>query len=102
MHIAEITLISNSTAGIKPKTFTAQTVEITREPDTELRGVDGRISTAQHPSTIRWSGATTRDLQGITDVRIVDNRGAVLINGQLNFHLGVPREVDGYLIFDVL
>ena len=100
--IVEITLITNSTAGRKPQTFAAQTVEVTHEPDTELRGVDGKISTGQHPSTIRWSGGTTRDLQGITDVRIVDDRGVVLIDGQLNSHYGVPRELDGCVIFDVL
>jgi hypothetical protein len=101
-NTVEITLISNSTAGNKPKTFTAQTVEITHQPDIVLRGVDGRESTGHLPSTIRWLGGTTRDLQGITDVRIVDSRGAVLIDGRLNFHFRTPREIDGWVIFDVL
>jgi hypothetical protein len=26
----------------------------------------------------------------------------VLVDGQLNTHYGVPREVDGWVIFDVL
>ena len=42
------------------------------------------------------------DLQGITDVRIVDSPGAVLIDGSLNSHFRVPREADGWVIFDVL
>lgn len=100
--IVEIALVSNSTAGIKPRKNTAQTVEITHEPDIVLRGVDGRESTGRRPSTIRWFGGTARDLQGITDVRIVDRRGAVLIDGRLNSHSRVIREVDGWLIFDVL
>lgn len=98
----EITLISNSTAGNKPKRFSAQTVEITHEPDIIRRGVDGRESSGRLPSTIRWFGGTTRDLQGITDVRIVDSRGGVLIDGKLNTHFRVIREIDGWVIFDVL
>ena len=101
-NIVEINLISNSSAGIKPKKFTAQTVEITHEPDTVSIGVDGRESRGRHPSTIRWFGGTARDLQDITNVRIVDSRGAVLIDGQLNAFFRVPREVDGWVIFDVL
>jgi len=101
-NIVEITLVSNSTAGIKPKQLTAQTVEITHEPDVVLRGVDGMESSGRLPSTIRWFGGTVMDLQGITDVRIVDSRGAVLIDGPLNSHFRVPREVDGWVIFDVL
>jgi hypothetical protein len=103
-NTVEITLISNSTAGNKPKKFTAQTVEITHEPDIVLRGVDGKESRGHQPSTIRWFGGTTRDLQEprITDVRIVDCRGAVLIDGRLNTTFRVIREVDGWVIFDVL
>jgi hypothetical protein len=101
-NVVEINLISNSTAGIKPKTFKAQTVEITHEPDVVLTGVDGRESPGSQPSTIRWFGGTARDFKGITDVRIVDNRGAVLVNGRLNTFYGVPRESNGWVIFDVL
>jgi hypothetical protein len=103
MHkIVEIGLLSNSTADIKPKTLMAQTVEITHKPDTVLTGVDGRVSRGRHPSTIRWLGGTVKALQDITNVRIVDGRGTVLIDGQLNTHYGVPRELDGWIIFDVL
>jgi hypothetical protein len=101
-NIVDITLVSNSTAGIKPKKLTAQTVEITHEPDVVLRGVDGMESSGRLPSTIHWFGGTVMDLQGITDVTIVDSRGAVLIDGLLNSHFRVPREVDGWVIFDVL
>lgn len=101
-HIVEINLISNSSASITPEKFAAQTVEITHEPDTVLTGVDGRVSRGRHPSTIRWLGGTVSALQGITNVRIVDGRGTALIDGELNTHYGVPREVDGWVIFDVL
>jgi hypothetical protein len=100
--IVEITLFRNSTADSKPKKVAAQTIEITHEPETESRGVDGKVSIGHHPSTIRWFGGTARDLQDITNVRIVDSRGAVLIDGQLNAFFRVPREVDGSVIFDVL
>lgn len=100
--IVEITLISNSTAGNQPKQFTAQTVEITHAPDTVLHGVDGKESRARHPSTIRWHGGTAKNLHGITDVRIVDSRGAVLIDGGLTTYSRVIREVDGWVTFDVL
>lgn len=101
-NIVEITLVSNSTAGIKPKKLTAQTVEITHEPDIVLRGVDGIESSGRLPSTIRWLRGTVVDLRGVTNVQIVDSRGAVLIDGPLNSHFRVPREVDGWVIFDVL
>jgi hypothetical protein len=101
-NTVEITLISNTPAGNKPKRFSAQTIEITHQPDIVLRGVDGRQSSGRLPSTIRWFGGTTMDLQGFTDVRIVDGRGGVLIDGQLNTHFRVTREVDGWVIFDVL
>jgi hypothetical protein len=101
-HIVEITLVSNSTTGIKRKKITAQTVEITHEPDVVLRGVDGIESSGRLPSTIRWFGGTEKDLQGITGVRIVDSRGAVLIDGSLNSYFRVPQEADGWAIFDVL
>jgi hypothetical protein len=100
--IVEITLVSNCTAGIKRKKLTAQTVEITHEPDVVLRGADGMESSGRLPSTTRWLGGTVMDLQGITDVRIVDSAGAVLIDGPLNSHFRVPGEVDGWVIFDVL
>ena len=98
----EITLVSKSSANINPKIFTAQTVEIIHKPDIVLRGVDGRESTGHLPSTIRWIGGTARDLQGITNIRIIDSRGAVLIDRELNCHYGVPREADGCVTFDVL
>jgi hypothetical protein len=101
-NTVEINIFSNSTSGIQSQKFTAQTVEITHEPDTVLIGVDGKESRGCHPSTIRWFGGTVQNLKGITNVRIVDERGVVLIDGQLNSHYQVPREIDGWVIFDVL
>jgi hypothetical protein len=100
--IVEITLIADSDAGIRPQNLTAQTVEIAHVPDTVLTGVDGLVSRGSHPSTIRWFGGTAGDLQGVNRIRIIDNRGVVLIDGELNTHYRMPRDVDGWVIFDVL
>ena len=100
MHTAvEITLF---TFGVEPKTFTAQTIEIEHDPDTISQGVDGRVTSGSHPSTIHWLGGTKGNLEHATGVRIVDSRGAVLIDGELNTHYGVPRDEDGWMVFDVL
>ena len=94
--------VENSTAGIPPKTFAGQTVELTHEPDTIVTSVDGRLSTAHHPSTILWHGGVAKDFANITDVKIVGNNGQVLIDGELNRLYEVPRDVAGGVLFLVL
>ena len=98
----EITLFSDSPAGIAPKKYTAQTVEITHQKDIILTGVDGIESRGCLPSTIGWLGGAESDLKGITDVNILDSRGAILVNGALNSHYRWPQEADGWLTFDIL
>jgi hypothetical protein len=100
--IANITLVENSTAGNPPKTFDAQTVEITHEADTVVRGVDGRTSIGHHPATIFWLGGTAKNLAGITNVKIVGPNGDVLVDGELNTTFGVPSDVTKGVKFFVL
>jgi hypothetical protein len=92
-RIAEITLIENSTAGNPPKILRPQTIDITHVPDTVVRGVDGHIAIGHHPSKVFWMGGTAKDLEHITNVRIVGKDGVVLIDGELNTHNGVPHGV---------
>jgi hypothetical protein len=102
MENVEITLTSNSTSGIKPRRIAAQTVRITHDPDIVSTGVDGRKTIGRLPSVIRWLGGTARDLQGVTDVKIVDPHGAVIIEASLSSTVTVTREEDGCVIFGVL
>ena len=98
----KITLVENSTAGSPPKVFAAQIVEIAHEPNTVVQGVDGKISTARHPSIILWIGGTAKHFTGITDVKIVGRDGEVLIDGELCTTFEVPRDVNKGVMFFVL
>lgn len=99
---ANISLIENSTAGNLPKTFDAQEVEITRQSDTVIQGVDGHISTASHPSKIIWFNGRADSLRNITDIKITKNNGNLLIDGQLNTFSGIQRDIDNGVVFYVL
>ena len=101
-HVTEITLVENSTAGNQPKIFAAQTVEVRHEADTIITGVDGHTSRGRHPSKVLWSGGTANDLLNITDVKIIDNNGEALVDGELNTTYGVPRNIAGGVEFFVL
>lgn len=98
----QIALVENSSAGNPPKIFPAQTVEIVHETDTSRTGVDGFTSTARHPSKIFWHGGTAKELAKITNVKIVDHTGKVLVDGELNTTFRVPHERSGGVEFDVL
>ncbi|SDR61341.1 hypothetical protein SAMN05444161_8113 [Rhizobiales bacterium GAS191] len=98
---ATITLIENATAGNSPKVFAAQTVEIHHEADTIQQGLDGRISTAHHPSKIFWFGGTAVYLANVTNVKIVGNSGEVFVDGELNKTYGGPRDMAGGVAFSV-
>lgn len=99
---ANVSLIENSTAGNSPKIFDAQEVEITHERDTSIQGADGHISRASHPSKIVWFNGRADSLRNITDIKITQNNGNVLIDGELNTVYGAPRDIDGGVIFYVL
>jgi hypothetical protein len=101
-HVAEITLVENSTAGNQPKIFAAQTVEIRHEADTVITGLDNHTSRGRHPSKVFWLGGTAKDLMNITDVKIVGNNGGVLVDGELNATYDGPRDIVGGVEFFVL
>jgi hypothetical protein len=101
-HVAEITLVENSTAGNQRKIIATQTVEIRHEADTVLTGVDGHTSRGRHLSKVLWLGGTAKDLVNITDVKIVGNNGGVLVDGELNATYGGPRDIVGGVEFFVL
>jgi hypothetical protein len=101
-QVAEITLKENSTAGNQPKTFDAQIVEIRHKADTVVQGLDGHTSSARHPSEIIWHGGAAKDLANITHVKIVGKNGNVLVDGELNTHYDVPRDIASGVKFFVL
>lgn len=99
---AEITLTENSTAGSPPKVFARQSVEITHEADTVVRSVDGHVARGRHPSTVVWFGGSLKDLEGVTNVKVVTDRGEILIDGELNTFQGGPNEIAEGVRFFVL
>jgi hypothetical protein len=101
-RIGDITLVENSTASNQPKIFRAQTVDITHAPDTVVQTVDGQLAKGSHPSTILWVGGTAKDLENITNVKIIGINGVVLVDGELNTHHGRPHEVAEGVKFFVL
>jgi hypothetical protein len=100
--VAEITLIENSTAGNPPKVFRAQTVSIVHELSTVMESSEGEFAAGRHPSTVVWSGGNVRELDDITDVKIVAGNGEVLIEDELNRFHGGPHEVNRGVEFYVL
>ena len=54
------------------------------------------------PVTIQWAGGVAADFDGVTDVKITDSKGQVLIHAALCNHNNAPRSVDGVLSFQVL
>src|SRR5271163_4438637 len=98
----EITLEDNSTAGSKPKIFSGQTVEIERESPTVVQGVDGHMAIGRHPSKIFWLGGAAKELQNITEVKIVAHNGEVLIKGELNTFYDLPSNISNGVEFAVM
>jgi hypothetical protein len=98
----EITLIEHSTAGNPSKVFPSQTVEIIHEPPTVQQSPDGIRAIAHHNSTIFWYSGKARDFLNITDVKIVDRDGAVLIEWPLNRNFVLPHDIPGGVKFCVL
>src|SRR5580658_1139396 len=99
--VGDITLITNSTAGTPPKTFTKQEFEIVGEPPTVRTSVDGYVSTGNHPQEVTWYGGTLDDVEGITDVKIV-SQGRTVIEGRYNTFARIPHAIHGGVVFYVL
>lgn len=97
-----VTLIENSSADNPDRVLSGQTVEVRHVPNTVVQGVDGHTSIARHASEILWRGGLAQDLERITDVKIADLAGAVLVDGELNRTFGGPRDTSAGVKFSVL
>lgn len=102
MENVTIQLLENTMRGRAPRDYTRQTVYIEHEAPTSSRGVDGGISPANHPSTIRWIGGLAADLEEVTDVKIIDSAGHVILEAALCRHTFAPRSLYDGVIFQVL
>ncbi|STQ91666.1 hypothetical protein [Iodobacter fluviatilis] len=97
-----ISLIENSATGNFQKTLNAQEIEITHENDTIMQSVDELTSKGSHPSKIIWFQSNADSLKNITNIKITQSNGNVLINGTLNFYYGMPKNIDNHVAFYVL
>ena len=98
---ADITLINNSNAGMLPKVFAAQTIESEAADRTIAQGVDGHLSAARHPSTVKWFGGSAADLTGVTRVQIISD-GVLLFDAELFRNFELPSDFSGGVQFQVL
>ena len=96
-HTANLYLIENSTAGNPDRAFTAQTVFIQKEADLVVTGIDGARATASFDTLVRWQGGKATDLEGVTDVRIIED-GRPLVDGMLNLNFTVPTDIGGGMV----
>jgi hypothetical protein len=84
------------------RVFGNQRVEVSGGGVTRVVSNDGFSTHGNHPWKLVWAGATAKQLHGITDVRMIDGRGAVVVDGELNTHYGAPTDVAGGVEFYVL
>jgi hypothetical protein len=82
-RVVTVILTENLTAGNRTKVFPDQTVEIMTEEMAIAHREDGRITIVRHPSEVTWLGGTVAATTNITDVQLVADNGAVLIDGEL-------------------
>lgn len=102
-RVVTVILTENLAAGNRTKVFPEQTVEILAEEMATAHREDGRrIATGRHPSEVTWLGGTVAATANITDMQLVADDGAVLIEGELNSNSGEPCEVDDGVRFFVL
>ena len=97
-YTADVILIENSTAGNPDRVHSAQTVHFRREADTSVTSVDGYTSTASHDTLVRWSGGKASDFDQVTDVKLVQADGQVLVNGSLNRNFTAPADQPGGIV----
>lgn len=101
-QVADITLIENTSAGNLHKAFSAQTVEIRQAADTTHLGVDGKISMAKHPSTVKWFGASATAFENITVIRIVTASGTILVDAEVLRNYVPPHNITNGVQFQIL
>lgn len=99
--VADILLTENSTNGYFQTTFKAQTVKIKHKKPTVMQGADGYISIGNHPSEVVWLNARASSLKNVTHIKIIQDNGNVLVDGELNTFYGGPRDIDNDVIFYV-
>jgi len=97
----EITLIENSMAGGPTRILAGQRVQISGGGVTRVMSVDGIPAHGNHPWHLLWSGGFAADLRGVTDVKMVDNSGEVIVDGELDYN-SAPSDVLGGVEFRVL
>ncbi|HWW69536.1 MAG TPA: hypothetical protein VN089_06340, partial [Duganella sp.] len=97
-----VELIENSMRGGSPRKFVNQTVRVQHQAPTRVQGADGATSIGNHPATVEWVGGVADDFAGVTDVRIIDSAGSVVIEAALCNHFYAPRAVADGVIFQVL
>lgn len=97
-----ITLTSNSTAGPSIRRFKSQSVEIEQESRTLLMSGDSHLSIGRHEAKILWHGGTAKDLERVTDVKLVGSDEQVLVQGELSPTKSRPRDVKGGVEFFVI
>jgi len=97
----DITLIEDTTAGNPDRVYRNQSIRVFSETPVKETGVDGKVSIANFPSEIFWSGGSVALMNGVTDVRI-EQGGVTIMSGSLNSHNFFPRMIDGELRFGIL
>ncbi len=97
----DITLIEDTTAGNPDRVYRNQSIRVFSETPVKETGVDGKVSIANLPSEIFWSGGSVALMNGVTDVRI-EQAGVVIMIGSLNSHYYFPKMIEGELRFGLL
>lgn len=97
-YVADLHLMENSSAGNPDRSFPAQTVFVQKGTDTSVTGIDGATSKAPFDTVIRWQGGTAADINGVTDVKIVEHGGETLVDGSLNLNFTAPTDIGGGMV----
>jgi hypothetical protein len=101
-QILNLQISENSTRCTNEKIFKFQEIEVIMKEDTLNRSIDGRVTKGSHPSEIHWFGGDVSVLQGVTNIKITDKIGTILIDGALNTYLGIPKICGEFIKFYVL
>ncbi|THF53601.1 hypothetical protein [Allorhizobium terrae] len=101
-HIgATILLRENSSRGYEVKKFLNQTIEIIDEDSIFSMSVDGRLSHADRPCSVKWFGGSQDLLNFITDVTILSKMGNVILEKSICTITHAPRNINGGVEFEL-
>ncbi len=101
----EITITEDSLGPMglhAQRVFANQRIDVSGGGVTHVVSADGFPTHGNHPWKIVWAGGTAALLRGVTDVRMIDGGGAVVVDGEMNTHYGTPTDVAGGVEFYVL